>query len=77
MTGTFALPWWTLIAAALLIAILGVLAGMRAGWQKAIGSVTQLVAVFGVLLLAWSVFDRLTRAMSPSNAAPFRRASPN
>ena len=59
LAGTFALPWWTLAAVALLIAILGVLAGMRAGWQKAIGSVTQLVAVFGVLLLAWSVFDRL------------------
>ena len=59
LAGTFALPWWTLVAVALLIAILGVLAGMRAGWQKAIGSVTQLVAVFGVLLLAWSVFDRL------------------
>ena len=57
--GTFALPWWTLAAALLLIVILGVLAGMRSGWQKAIGSVSQLVAVFGVLLLAWSVFDRL------------------
>ena len=59
LAGTFALPWWTLAAAALLVVILGVLAGMRAGWQKAIGAVTQLVAVFGVLLLAWSVFDRL------------------
>lgn len=57
--GTFALPWWTLAAALLLVVILAVLAGLRAGWQKAIGSVTQLVAVFGVLLLAWSVFDRL------------------
>ena len=59
LTGTFALPWWTLIAIAGLIAVLGVLAGVRSGWQKAIGSVTQLVAVLGVLLLAWSVFDRL------------------
>jgi hypothetical protein len=57
--GTFALPWWTLAATLLLVVILGVLAAVRSGWQKAIGSVTQLVAVFGVLLLAWSVFDRL------------------
>ena len=57
----------------LLIAILGVLAGMRAGWQKAIGSVTQLVAVFGAL--CWRR-DRSPRgcAMSPSSGAPSRRA---
>ena len=60
LTGTLALPWWTLIAIAGLIVILGVLAGIRAGWQKAIGSVTQFVAVFGVLLLAWTVFERLS-----------------
>ena len=59
LAGTFALPWWTLVAALLLIAMLGVLAALRSGWLKAIGSVTQLVAVLGVLLLAWSVFDRL------------------
>ena len=59
LAGTFALPWWTLAAAVLLIVILVVLAGMRSGWHRAIGSVTQLVAVCGVLLLAWSVFDRL------------------
>ena len=70
LTGTFVLPWWTLIAVAILIAILGALAGMRAGWQKAIGSVTQLVAVFGVLLLTWVVFDRL----SARDAAEQRRS---
>ena len=60
LTGTFALPWWTLIAIAGLIAILGALAALRAGWRSAIGSVTQFVAVFGILLLAWTVFDRLS-----------------
>jgi hypothetical protein len=59
LTGTFALPWWTLIAIVGLIAVLGVLAAVRAGWRDAIGSVTQAVAVVGVLLLAWTVFDRL------------------
>ncbi len=58
--GTFALPWWTLIAAALLIAILGVLAGTRGGWQKTAGSLAQFAAVLGLLFLAWNYFDRMT-----------------
>jgi hypothetical protein len=70
LSGTFALPWWTLIAISVLIAILGVLAGVRAGWHKAIGSVTQLVAVFGVLVLTWTVFERL----SVRDAAEQRRS---
>jgi hypothetical protein len=58
--GTFALPWWTLIAAVLLIAILGLLAGTRGGWQKIAGSLAQFVAVLGLLFLAWNYFDRMT-----------------
>jgi len=69
-TGTFALPWWTAIAIVLLIAILGVLAGLRGGWQKTIGSLTQLLAVIGLLFLAWNVFDR----MAARDIAEERRA---
>lgn len=68
--GTFALPWWTLIAAVLLIAILAVLAGTRGGWQKTAGSLAQFVAVLGLLFLAWNYFDRMnTRDMAEERRA--------
>lgn len=60
LSGTFALPWWTLIAVVLLVLILAVLAGTRGGWQKTVGSFAQFVAVLGLLFLAWNYFDRMT-----------------
>lgn len=60
LTGTFALPWWTVLAAVLLIVILGVLAGARSGWQKTIGSLAQFAVVIGLLFLGWNFFDRMT-----------------
>jgi hypothetical protein len=68
--GTFALPLWALIAAALLLLILAVLAGTRGGWQKAIVSSAQFAAVVGLLFLAWNYFDRMTTR----DAADERRA---
>jgi hypothetical protein len=59
-SGTYALPWWTLIAIVVLIAVLSVLAGVRGGWQKTIGSLAQFAAVIGILFLAWNFSDRMT-----------------
>ncbi len=59
-TGIFTLPWWAVVAAVFLIAVLGVLAGMRGGWQGTIGSLAQFAAVIGLLFLAWNYFDRMT-----------------
>ncbi len=59
-TGLFELPWWAAIAAALLVAILGVLAGMRSGWQETVVSLAKFSAAIGLMFVAWTFFERMT-----------------
>lgn len=59
-TGMLALPWWSAVAIALLVVLLGLAAASRAGWRSIASVVFQLSALLVIGLLGFNYFDRMT-----------------